>query len=124
MRNTARRKGAVSIEFALVVPIVMLVVLGLMEWGRFEMIRQVTSTATFNGARLGTISGATDVDVEAKVNSILAVYFIEGATTTTNFGADHVTVEVQVPVGPNAFFLNKFFGSATVKRQFCVALEK
>lgn len=123
MRSNTNRKGAVSVEFAMVVPIVLLALLGLIEWGRFEMIRQVTSTATFNAARTGTISGATDIDVETKVNNILAVYFITDATTTTTFSEDHVTVNVQVPVGPNAFFLSKFFGSATVKREFCVALE-
>lgn len=124
MRNTHRRKGAVSVEFALVVPIVLLVVFGLIEWGRFEMIRQVTSTATFNAARTGTIMGATDVDVETEVNNILAIYFVTGATTTTTFSGDHVTVNVQVPIGRNAFFLSKFFGSATVEREFTVALEK
>ncbi|MEL7496464.1 MAG: TadE/TadG family type IV pilus assembly protein [Planctomycetota bacterium] len=123
MKKHRNRRGATAVEFALVAPIVFLVVLGLVEWARFEMVRQVTSTATFNGARAGALMGATDVDVETKVNNILDVYFVNNATTTTTFSDSKVTVNVKVPVGPNSFLLTRFFGQATLEREFEIMLE-
>ena len=123
MIHKRNRKGSVAVEFAIVVPLVFLLVLGLVEWGRFEMIRQVTLTAAFNAARMGSLQGTTESDVEDKVDSILAVYRVTGATTTTTFSDDLVTVNVEVPVGPNAFFLNRFFGDAILEREYQLILE-
>ena len=119
MKQT-NRKGATAVEFALVLPISFAIVLGLMEWGRFEMVRQVTSTAAFNGSRLGSIPGATDVDVEARVNDILGVYFVTGATVTSTFSIEETTVLVQVPMDQNSFFLKHLFGSLTLEREFTI----
>ena len=78
MHAIKNRRGIATVEFALVVPLVFLVVLGLCEWCRFEMIRQVTSTATFNAARLASIPGATEAEIETKVNTTLGIYYVQG----------------------------------------------
>ena len=122
MKRFARR-GSATVEFSIVIPLVFLFVLGLMEWGRFEMIRHVTSTAAFNGCRLATLQGVTEPEVETRVNEILDVYFVSQATTTTTFEEEDVTVHVEVPVAPNSFFLVRFFGNVTLEREFTLALE-
>lgn len=121
--QSSNRVGGAAVEFAVVVPVVLLMILGLIEWGRFEMIRQVTLTAAFNGARLGALPGTTDLDVEEKVDAVLEVYLVSGATTATTFTEEMVTVNVQVPVGPNAFFLKRFFGNAILEREYELKLE-
>lgn len=114
------RTGATTVELALVLPMIFTIVLGLVEWGRYEMIRQVTSTAAFNAARLGAVAGSTTGDVEAKVDSILAVYFVGGATTTSTLTPTESTVSIEVPVGPNSFFLRRFYGESTLSREFTI----
>ena len=117
-RSGNGRKGATTIEFALVVPIIFTLVLGLMEWGRFEMIRQVSSTAAFNAARQGSLPGAVSTEVEERVDSILAVYFISGATTTATLSENETTVRVSIPVNENSLVLLRFFGNMTIEREF------
>lgn len=117
LRNRSR-KGATTVEFALVVPIILTLVFGLMEWGRFEMIRQVSSTAAFNAARQGCLPGAVSTEVEDRVDSILDIYFISGATTEVTLSETETTVHVSVPVNENSLFLLRFFGNMTVEREF------
>ena len=123
-RNKRNRRGATTVEFTLVLPMIFLFVLGLFEWGRFEMVRQVMSTATFNGARVGSLPGMTSTDVENRVNEILNVYRVTGGTTTTTINAESSTVNLQVPVGPNSFLLKSLFGDMTLEREFTLDLDK
>ena len=112
------RKGATAVEFALIAPAIFLLVMGLMEWARFEMIRQVSSTAAFSAARVGTLPGATTSDVESRVDQILDVYSITQATRTATINSDEATVNIQIPMASNSWFLKKYFGSAVIQREF------
>ena len=117
------RSGATTIEFAMVVPIILSLVFGLMEWGRFEMIRQVTSTAAFNAARQGCLPGAISTEVEDRVDSILGVYLISGATTTVALSETDTLVHVSVPVDENSLVFLRFFGNLTIEREFVLAVR-
>ena len=112
------RKGATAVEFALIAPAIFLLVMGLMEWARFEMIRQVSSTAAFSAARVGTLPGATTSDVEARVDEILDVYSITQATRSASINSDEATVTIQIPMSSNSWFLKRYFGSAVIQRDF------
>lgn len=117
-KKTRDRRGATTVEFSLVIPIIFTLVFGLVEWGRFEMVRQVTSTAAFNGARLGTLPGATSADVEARVDEILGIYFVTGATTTATLTETDTTVHVSVPMSQNSLAIMRFFGDMVLQREF------
>ncbi len=112
------RNGATAVEFALIAPAIFLLVMGLMEWARFEMIRQVSSTAAFSAARVGTLPGATTSDVEDRVDQILDVYSITQATRTATINNDEAIVSIQIPMASNSWFLKKYFGSAVIQRSF------
>ena len=75
-KQQKNRTGATAVEFAIVTPILFLFVLGLIEWGRFEMVRQVTSSAAFNAAREGTLLGSSVADAERVANDIFDLYFV------------------------------------------------
>ena len=121
-RNKKRdRLGATTVEFALVFPLLILIVFGLLEWGRFEMCRQVSSTAAFNAARLGSIPGSTSAEVEARAAEILDIYFINGATVTANLTEETSTVQIGVPMNQNSIALLRFFGDVTIQREFTLS---
>lgn len=113
-----KRRGATAIEFAIVAPIILVFALALLEWGRFEMIRQATSTAAFNAARTGTLPGSTMTSTQEVAEDILRIYFIGGSTTTTTFDEESTTVLVSVPVAENSFILTRFFGDVVLEREF------
>jgi Flp pilus assembly protein TadG len=103
-RRDAKRRGAVAIEFALVAGVFFLLVFAIFEFGRVIMIRQVLVAASREGARAATLEHATEADVRASVEDLLADTTVAGATVevsptnleTMGFG-DPVTVRAQIP---------------------------
>jgi len=91
------------VEFAVVAPIFLLLVFGMIEYGRMVMVQQVITNASREGARKGVLDGTTNADVVAVVNGYLTAGSISGANVTvtpTNprdaaFG-DRVTVSVDI----------------------------
>jgi Flp pilus assembly protein TadG len=98
------RRAAAAVEFAVVAPVFLLLVLGMIEYGRMVMVQQVITNASREGARAAVLDGATTSSVTSTVNSYLASGSISGATVTvtpnppTNaqYG-DPVTVTVSIP---------------------------
>ena len=100
------RSGAAVVEFAVVAPVFILLVFGMIEFGRMVMVQQVLTNASREGARLAVLDGVTVSDVEASVETFLAASAVSGATiavdpdplSDANLG-DPVTVTVSVPFG-------------------------
>lgn len=91
-------------EFALVAPLLFLVILGMIEFGRMIMVQQVITNASREGARRGVLDGATTSEVTTAVKSYLTGATVKDATVTVTpnppssagFG-EPVTVTVSVP---------------------------
>jgi Flp pilus assembly protein TadG len=78
--SRARRRGAAAVEFALVAPLLFMVFLGIVEFGRAFTVAEMLNSAARHGVRTGVVSGATNTNVTAAVNQNLTG--ITGATTT------------------------------------------
>ena len=105
-------------EFAVVAPVFILLVFGMIEFGRMVMVQQMLTNAAREGARLGIIEGNDTTAVQTRVNDYLAAAKISGATVTvatleptgTDTG-DRVSVTVSIPFGqvswlPTHMYLN------------------
>lgn len=102
------RKGAAVVEFALIAPILFLLVFGMIEFGRMIMVQQVLTNAAREGARLAVLDSPTPTagPVTAAVRNYLQTAGIASATVTINppepttagYGAP-ITVTVSVPFG-------------------------
>jgi Flp pilus assembly protein TadG len=68
-----RSTGQALVEFPLVLPILLLLVLGIVEFSRVWMVKQVITNAAREGARAGSAAGATTADVQATVTTYLDV---------------------------------------------------
>jgi Flp pilus assembly protein TadG len=87
-----------------VAPIFVLLVFGMIEYGRMVMVQQVITNASREGARRAVLDGATTGSVVNVVEDYLANGSISGATVTVTpdppgdaaFG-EPVTVLVEVP---------------------------
>ena len=65
------RQGTTLVETAFVLPVFMLFVLSLVEFGHALMVNNVLRSATRAGARLGATEGRSTADVTAYVKQIL-----------------------------------------------------
>lgn len=66
-------KGNAVVEFALVLPILLLVLFGITEFGRAIMTKNILHTASREGARLAAVSPLSDtLSVQGRVVSVLS----------------------------------------------------
>lgn len=66
-----RRRGTTIVETAFVLPVFLLFVLSLVEFGHALMVNNVLRSATRAGARMGSTEGRTTADVQQHVRDIL-----------------------------------------------------
>jgi len=64
-----KRRGAAAVEFALVVPLFVIFILGMMEFGRAMMVMEVMTNAAREGCRTGVLPGSSSTDVTNTVNT-------------------------------------------------------
>jgi Flp pilus assembly protein TadG len=69
MKRMRSEKGAALLEAAITVPIILLISVGIFEFGRAYQTQQVLVNAAREGARIAVIEGTTDGEVRARVNS-------------------------------------------------------
>ncbi len=66
------RRGAATVEFAVVLPVLLLFVLGILEIGRLVMVAQVSTNAAREGARYAAQGTADTVAIDAYVRNYLS----------------------------------------------------
>jgi Flp pilus assembly protein TadG len=86
------------VEFALLVPLLVIIILGIIEFGRIWMTMNVLASAAREGARIAAVTAPDAAQVQAAVENTLTAADITGATiTTVGPNADNeVTVTVQI----------------------------
>lgn len=85
-------RGAELIEFALVFPTLLLVMLGIIDFGFLFQRYEVVTNAAREGARVAILPGYTDADVQARVAQYIASGGLTGTTTTTVGAPQTLTV--------------------------------
>ncbi|SRR6266540_1955057 len=65
-RKTER--GAAAVEFALILPLLMVILFGTIDWGWYFFVQQIVNNAAREGARVGslTVPGTPGADATAK----------------------------------------------------------
>jgi Flp pilus assembly protein TadG len=106
-----RQRGAAAVEFALVLPLLLTLVLGVIDWGWFFFIDQLVTNCAREGARAGTLlpprptstaAQAEDAAKQAALAFLQQVHLTQQgvvATYTTVGGSDAISVTVTYPVG-------------------------
>ena len=109
------------VEFAIVAPIFVLFIFGMIEYGRMVMVQQVLTNATREGARLAVLDGATEGEVKAAVvdyctASRIAVddnnVDVPNDPATAEFG-DPISVTVGVPFAEVSWLPSPMYLGAT-----------
>ena len=95
MRTHLRKneRGAALIETAITIPIILLISVGIFEFGRAYQTWQVMTNAAREGARIAILADKTDSDVQNTVRD----YMKNGGLPKYNTAS--ITIERTVPIG-------------------------
>jgi Flp pilus assembly protein TadG len=127
----SRRFGLVTVEYAVVLSLLLLVLWGIIEFGRMVLVADCLVQAAQEGARVGIVPGSTTAQVTSEVNNILANSYVSGATVntvpsdiTTLKTGEVLTVNVQVPFSAVTWLPSPQFLQNRVLKASCVMLRE
>ena len=114
------RRGAALVELAIVMPILLMIVFGIIEFGQMTYVRQTLISAATQGARRAILPGAT----HAIVLSVTEQALTDGGVNATEISIDYTsgigpedlreTVTVSVPYS-DISLLGGIYGEFTLK---------
>ena len=87
-----KRRGTALVEMAVVLPVFLMVVWGIIEFGRGMMVANMITNAAREGARLAVIDGNTNTDVENAISSFLQ--------QAINVSPGDITVKIGIDEAP------------------------
>jgi Flp pilus assembly protein TadG len=109
------QSGAELVEFALVLPILLLIFGGIVDFGLLLQRQQVVTNAAREGARLAVLPGYTSADVQARVtqfvqeginnNSVTPVTTLTPVTLTPGTGPAFQAAQVSVTLADRFLIL-------------------
>lgn len=114
-RGNKRARGAAVVEFAVVLPLLLTILFGIIEYGWVFMVRQTLQTAAREGCRLAVLQTTTDpyTNVLDRITQVMAptglsTYSVNMTHATSTNPIE--TVEVTVPYD-DVSLMGGFFGT-------------
>lgn len=130
-RTTRRgeRRGATTVELAIVAPLMFTLFFASVEFGRANQVLNATSNAAYQGCRAAIIPGGTASTASTAATNYLAANLITGATITVNPSTitnttTVITVTVSVPMNANSWVGQSFMAGKNVVRACTLTREK
>jgi Flp pilus assembly protein TadG len=139
VKHRPSERGAELVEFALVFPLLLLVSLGIIDFGLLFQRYEVLTNAAREGARVSVLPGYGSADVIARVNQYLQATSLSaesvstdvGDAETLDLGASCVTVipvtvsyvHTYTFVGGIISYFNESLGSKTLSATSSMRLE-
>lgn len=114
-RDSPRARGAAVVEFAVVLPLLLTILFGIIEYGWVFMVRQTLQTAAREGARVAVLQTSVEPysTVMARINQVMQPTGLETYTinlTHATVAAPVETVVISIPYN-DVSLLGGFFGT-------------
>ena len=120
-RGSRRRRGAAVVEFAVCLPLLMLIVLGAIEATHGMFLKQALSAAAYEGMRVAIEPRSTNAEAIAQANSILNSRLVRGSSIvfspsdTDNVArGTKMVLEVSAPLSANSPFIGRVIADRTI----------
>ena len=116
-RGTRRERGGAIVEFAVVLPLLLTVLFGIIEYGWVFSVRQTLQHAAREGCRLAVLQTSVEpyANVSSRVSEVMQAASISGYTLNMEHAVDGVTntetITVSVPYSTISL-VGGFFGTA------------
>jgi len=128
IRDRGNRTGALTVEVALCLPILLMVLFGGFELCYANMLIHTTESAAYAGARVGIIPGTTPDKIKSEASQALRAVGIKNFTVSVTpnvirTDTREVTVDIAIPFRANTSFPSWFVkdptfrGSCTLTRE-------
>jgi Flp pilus assembly protein TadG len=125
-RKKTRRWAAVAVEMAIVSPLLLTLIFGMIEYGWVFSVRQALVTAAREGARTAALPGSTDADIQGRITTYmqplgLTTYHVTMTHSTTTSPVE--TVRVSIPRA-DVSLLGNYFGHHTGNMNATCSMRK
>ncbi|HEY7499800.1 MAG TPA: TadE family protein [Vicinamibacterales bacterium] len=81
LKSVNKARGVAPIEIAISVPLILLIAVGIFEFGRAYQTWQVLTRAAREGAKVAVVAGSTDAQVESAVRRYMTAGHLPNAST-------------------------------------------
>jgi Flp pilus assembly protein TadG len=122
-----RRRGVATVELAICLPVLLLLVVGAIEGSNFIFLKQAVTSAAYESAQVLTRVGGTKAKAESRATEVLSARSIDSSSISfTPASPDgvargqQVTVSISAPMSANSIGLRWFFDSETVTASVCM----
>lgn len=130
-RRSKGERGSATLEFAIILPVFLLILMGIVEFGRVLMVQQMLVTAAREGARAASLPGANNDIVLAKIYEelgnaglTLGSYEFTPADISSAIRNDSVTVSVKINYDSVAWIPNFIPGLRGMELEGVVVMRK
>ena len=124
----SRRSGALTVEVAMIAPLLFLFFFTSIEFGRINVIRHSVDNAAYEAARAGIVPGASAATAENEARRIMGFVVARGVEVDVtpdiiNIDTPQISVEVSVDADENGWITPYFFansrtvGTCTLRRE-------
>ena len=128
-RTKHKRRGAVTVETALCLPIMFMLFFFSVDLIRYNLLSNVISQATYEGARTALVRGATIADVEAAVTNTVAAfdadlnYDMTISPNPLDPSAPEVSITVSCDMTEEGWVLSKYMMGQTLQQTMVLQNE-
>ena len=119
--NSAHRRGVAAAEFAVCLPVFLLLVFGMIESCSMIFLKQTLTVAAYEGARTALEENAVAADVRTVCEQVLSDRRVQGGTiaiSPTDFQrlppGDYISITVSAPADSNSIIRGSFFNGRTL----------
>jgi Flp pilus assembly protein TadG len=117
-------RGAVAVEMAVVLPLLILLIVGIVESTNLIYLKQSLTISAYEGVRAAITTSATTADVADRANQIIADRKVKGSSIAiipADFQAagygTYISVKVSAAYGSNSLMPGWFFTGTTLSSE-------
>lgn len=123
-RKGRKRRGALTVEFALTAPLAFFLFFSALEFGRMNMIRHSMENAAYEGVRRGLVPNTTDGEVSAAAKSVLDVVSVKNPNIQVVNRADEISVTIRANFNDQGWFAPIIFYNKTLSSTLTMSKDK
>jgi Flp pilus assembly protein TadG len=128
--RVSKRRGVAAVEFAILLPVVTLLVFGAIEAASFIFLKQALQVAAYEGIREAVRTSGTAAAARVQAEAILASREIRDATVrfagsdpTTAPRGESVVIEITAPTRSNSPLAGRWIHNRTLSARLTMLKE-
>lgn len=132
----SRRPGTACVEFAVLAPVLVLLLMGMMEVTRAVQVKNYLTDSARSSARIAIQPGNSNQNVKDNITNLLAANGLPSASATVTILVngnqvdvntakkyDQISVKVAMPISQTAWVTLYYFSSASVESETTIMMH-